>query len=107
MEKELRKAENLRGTPVLLGNGETWTVPSLPFGKKGKVVATQYDALTKSDFGEDVDKAIGAMIDAMVVHLQLNYPALTRENVEDAGLFDAQIFGEFCAAVGGPEPKKV
>jgi len=106
MEQELRKAENLRGTPILLGNGETWTVPSLPFGKVGKAVAKKYDELAESNH-ENTDDAMHAMIDVMVSHLQINYPDITIEKADTVGLFDAGVFKEFCQAVTGIEPKKV
>lgn len=106
MEKELRKAENLRGTPMVLCNGETWTVPSLPFGKIGKAIAKEYDTLAEKDFQNDTDGAMQGMLSVMVAHLRVNYPGLTQDVAEEEGLFDIEVFGEFCSATSGPELKK-
>ena len=45
MEVELRGERNLVGTDIVLGDGDTWCVPSLPLNQDGEKIAGMMDEL--------------------------------------------------------------
>ena len=103
MEAELRKAETLRGTPIILGNGETWTISSLPFGPKGDAVGVLIDAMAITAQGDDADKTLDSQFQVMLAITQINYPELTEETAKENGLFllGEEMFSEMILAMGG------
>jgi len=108
MEAELRGDRVLRGTKIVLGNGEEWAVTSLPTGKKGKELIALGDALA-TDGEEDVEAQVtfAKVSTFFLAILQVNYPDLTAEEANEAGLFRIGMIEEFQQALYCHNSKKV
>jgi hypothetical protein len=108
MEVERRKHENLVGVEMVLGNGETWTVPSLPLNSEGERIAKMIDEMAQQDEDTDANQhtVMQMYFKFMYALLKLNYPALTEDEARDAGLFQMGMFSDFAEAMMG-QAKKV
>jgi len=86
-----------------LGNGEEWTVPSMPLGPKGKEIAQMMDEMGNEDDGDVMDKFFTLMLKVV----QVNYPTLTREQAEESTLFHMGMYADITKALTPwVEPKK-
>ena len=106
MEEELRKQEKLRGTPILLGNGEEWIISSLPLSDEGERIAQSLeDMAAKEDGGMKRKESIALYFSFMYALTVANYPALIEDDARKAGLFQIDMVEEFVEAMTGT-PKK-
>ena len=85
MEEALRDSRDVVGTDVMLGNGELWTIPSMPVGPKAGWFVKTLDQYAEATGNEGFDeREISNMVFGFFVRLmQLNYPKMTKENAAD------------------------
>lgn len=76
LEEQLRRP-GARGEPVVLNDGNGWLIPALPCGRRGKAILKLLDELNE-------DSGLDKCFDVALAILQLNYPSLTREQMEEA-----------------------
>lgn len=108
-EKSLRKNTHLCGTWILLADGHRYCVPALPLGKKGKALIAQLERIGNIQAsmlqGEDTiakaQELIDAVLDLATSLLKINYPNITKEQIEDECLITMQHVGPFLAAAKG------
>jgi len=115
LEKQLRKNEQLCGTKILLGNGEKWTVPSMPLAKKKREPILkamedydklQLEAATAENQFQALGKALDSASELILIVLKLNYPELTLEHLEEHDLFALEHVPQIISILQGNEAMK-
>jgi len=107
MERECRKREGISGAPVILGNGETWTIPTVPLSDEGVELAKLMDAVDEAAKDtEHIANSVLAMKDMVVALLSINYN-ITEKQITDANLVSLENYNDLLAAAMGISKKNV
>jgi hypothetical protein len=107
MEMDLRKREGITGTPVELGNGEEWIIPTVPLTDEGVELAKLMDAVDEAAKDtEHIANSVEAMKGMVEALLGINYN-ITQKQIADANLVNLENYNDLLGAAMGLSKKNV